>query len=313
MIRLAGLTKRFGRRLAVDNVTLHVPDGSIYGLLGHNGAGKSTTLGMILGQVFPTAGDVQVNGHSVATHRSRALSRVGAIFEAPAFYDYLSARANLRIFCQYTAPVDPKRMNDVVELLELGPRLSDKVGTYSHGMRQRLALAQALLPDPKLLILDEPADGLDPEGIAEMRQTIRRLNTEWGMTILFSSHQLHEVEQVCSHIAVMRASQLLYAGPWPPPGGQNIWLRLEVDRMDEAVTVMRQAGMIRHVQGDGRVELLAGIEPAAVNSLLVQRGFRVSALEPHRLTLEEFYLRTANPADQAGSPSHTIDPAGANS
>src|SRR5216683_7996210 len=186
MIRLKNVQKKFGQRLAVDDLTLHVPRGEIYGLLGHNGAGKSTAIGMMLGQVWPTQGEVVVCGHDVTRRRQLALQKVGAIFETPAFYDYLSGWRNLEILSHYTAPTSKERIREVVDWVGLTGREQSKVKTYSHGMRARLALAQALLPQPELLILDEPGDGLDPEGIHEMRQTILRLRDEMGITILLS-------------------------------------------------------------------------------------------------------------------------------
>src|SRR3954462_7209233 len=157
MIELSNVHKRFGQRMAVDDLTLRVPAGEIYGLLGHNGAGKSTAIGMMLGQVWPTAGEVKVCGYEVTGNRRRALDKVGAIFEAPAFYDYLSARRNLEILSSYTAATPRQRIDEVVEWVGLKGREGSRVKTYSHGMRARLALAQALLPNPQLLILDEPS------------------------------------------------------------------------------------------------------------------------------------------------------------
>ena len=191
MIELKNVVKVFGRRTAVEDLTLTVPAGSIYGLLGHNGAGKSTAIGMMLGQVWPTQGEVRVGGYEVTSHRRQALQRVGAIFEAPVFYDYLSGWRNLEILSHYTGPTSPARIREVIDWVGLTGREKGKVRTYSHGMRTRLALAQALLPNPNLLILDEPGDGLDPEGIHELRLTILRLNRELGLTILLSSHLLN--------------------------------------------------------------------------------------------------------------------------
>src|SRR3954469_22207470 len=193
MISLRNVQKIFGEQRAVENLDLEVPAGEIFGLLGHNGAGKSTAIGMMLGQVWPTAGDVRVCGFDVTTQRQRALQKVGAMFEAPAFYDYLSGWRNLEILAQYTAPTPRARIQEVIDWVGLTGREKSKVKTYSHGMRARLALAQALLPGPEMLILDEPGDGLDPEGIHELRQTIVRLRQELGLTILLSSHLLAEV------------------------------------------------------------------------------------------------------------------------
>ena len=214
MIRLENLQKRFGRRVAVENVSLHVPEGALFGLLGHNGAGKSTTIGMMLGQVIPDAGRVLINGHDVQRERALALGHVGAIFETPSFYGYLSGRRNLEIFGSYGRPVSTQELNEVVELVRLGSRIDDPVQVYSHGMRQRLALAQALLPRPKVLILDEPSEGLDPEGIYEMRELIRRLHHDFQLTILICSHLLAEVEQICPQVAIMRQGRFLFQGDW---------------------------------------------------------------------------------------------------
>jgi ABC-2 type transport system ATP-binding protein len=214
MIRLENLQKRFGHRVAVENLSLEIREGSLYGLLGHNGAGKSTTIGMMLGQVIPDRGQVLIGGHNVQRERAAALSQVGAIFETPSFYGYLSGRRNLEIFCSYSKPVSRAQMNEAVELVRLSSRIDDPVAVYSHGMRQRLALAQALLPRPKVLILDEPSEGLDPEGIYEMRELIRHLHRDFQLTILICSHLLAEVEQICPEVAIMRNGRLLFHGDW---------------------------------------------------------------------------------------------------
>jgi len=214
MIRLENLQKRFGRRMAVENLSLEIPAGALYALLGHNGAGKSTTIGMMLGQVIPDHGRVLIDGHDVRRERAKALDQVGAIFETPSFYGYLSGRRNLEIFCSYGRPVAREEMDRIIDIVRLGPRINDPVRVYSHGMRQRLALAQALLPRPRVLILDEPSEGLDPEGIYEMREMIRRLHREFQLTILICSHLLAEVEQICPDVAIMRNGRLLFHGDW---------------------------------------------------------------------------------------------------
>jgi ABC-2 type transport system ATP-binding protein len=219
VILLEKVEKRFGSRWAVRSLDFEVPQGGIFGLLGHNGAGKSTIIGMMLGQVFPSAGQVSINGFDVFKERREALARVGAIFETPAFYPYLSGWTNLRMFCQFTAECDRARMEEVARFVNLQDCIRDRVGTYSHGMRKRLALAQALLPVPSLLILDEPMEGLDPEGVHEMRNLILKLNREWKLTILFSSHVLSEVQQLCSDVALLKQGSLIFAGNWREAGG----------------------------------------------------------------------------------------------
>src|SRR5581483_2912295 len=200
MIRLNNLSKNFRGRPALIDLSLEIARGEIFGLLGHNGAGKSTTFGLILGQLYPTAGEAFIRDISVQRDRMKALKGVGAIFETPGFYDYLSGWNNLRIFTSYSGQVKDAEITETVKFVGLENRIHDPVRVYSHGMRQRLALAQALLPRPDVVLLDEPAEGLDPEGIHEMRQLILQLNSEHGMTVLLSSHLLSEVEQLCDRI-----------------------------------------------------------------------------------------------------------------
>lgn len=290
MIAIDGLTKSFGSRRALDTVSCSVPKGSLFGLVGHNGAGKSTLIGVLLGQVIPDAGTVRIDGHDVFAERARALGRVGAIYEAPAFYDYLSGERNLRILCEYTGRVDSARLRKIVEMVGLQDRIADRVGTYSHGMRQRLALAQALLPEPELLIFDEPAEGLDPEAIVETRTLLRQLHGEWGMTIVISSHHLSEMEQLCTHLAVMREGRVLYAGDWLKARADGGRIVLKVDRQGDAVRGLNAAGLVREVSGGTAVEMLPGVTVAEVARWLVVNGFNVESLSPAERTLESFYL-----------------------
>ncbi len=290
MIELRNVTKKFGRLTAVDDLTLAVPPGEIFGLLGHNGAGKSTAIGMMLGQVWPTAGAVQICGHEVTRDRRRALQKVGAIFEAPAFYNDLSGWRNLEILSAYTAPTPARRIQEVAEWMGLGARIRDKVKGYSHGMRARLALAQALLPRPELLILDEPGDGLDPEGIHEMRQTILRLHRELGLTILLSSHLLVEVEQVCLSIAVMNQGRKVFQGGMAETRQARGWVRLRAGNFAEAAKILLESGLIVR-ERDGQFILpAAGVGTNQVVERLVQRRQPVFEIAPKEETLENFYL-----------------------
>ncbi len=294
MIQLQHVCKRFGRRAAVQDLTLSVPVGEIFGLLGHNGAGKSTAIGMMLGQVWPTSGEIRVCGHDITSNRGQALRKVGAIFEAPAFYDYLSGRRNLEILSSYTAPTPRGRVQEVVEWVGLRGRENSKVKTYSHGMRARLALAQALLPNPEILILDEPGSGLDPEGIHEMRQTILRLHRELGLTILLSSHLLHEVEQVCSRIAVLNQGRMVFEGKLSAARQRVQWIRLKVSDFASAVKALRQAQLITDERGGNLVALATGIGTDQVVRLLVENGMAVYEIAPDRESLEAFYLELMN-------------------
>ena len=293
MIQLKNLYKKFGQQLAVDDLTLQVPAGEIYGLLGHNGAGKSTAIGMMLGQVWPTSGEVRICGHDVTAHRRLALQKVGAIFESPAFYDYLSGRRNLEILSSYTAPTSRQRIQEVIEWVGLSGREHSKVRTYSHGMRARLALAQALLPQPELLILDEPSDGLDPEGIHEMRLTILRLHRELRLTILLSSHFLSEVEQLCTRIAVLNRGRMVFEGSLAATK-QGAWIRLKAGDFGSAVKQLKEAQLITQERDGNLIALGPGIGTDQVVRLLVERGMAVYEIAPVEDTLEDFYLSLMN-------------------
>ncbi len=294
MIHLTNLNKKFARRVAVDDLTLKVPRGEIFGLLGHNGAGKSTAIGMMLGQVWPTSGEVKICGFDVTTQRGNALRKVGAIFEAPAFYDFMSGERNLEILSHYTARTPRKRIAEVIEWVGLNGREKSKVRTYSHGMRSRLALAQALLPNPELLILDEPSDGLDPEGIHEMRQTILRLHRELGLTILLSSHFLVEVEQLCTRIAVLNQGRKVYEGPLAGTKRQQDWVRLKVSDFASAIKVLSDAALITATRAGQFIALADGIDTDKVVRRLVEQGIAVYEIAREQQTLEEFYLALMN-------------------
>jgi len=290
MIRLQNVFKKFGARFAVDDLSLEVPAGEIYGLLGHNGAGKSTAIGMMLGQVWPTSGQIRICGHDVTAHRRSALQKVGAIFESPCFYDYLSGRRNLEILSSYTAPTPRQRIDEVIEWVGLTGRETGKVRTYSHGMRARLALAQALLPKPELLILDEPSDGLDPEGIHEMRQTILRLHRELGLTILLSSHLLNEVEQLCTRIAVLNQGSKVFEGSLAETRRRETWLRLKTSNFEQAVAKLQAAGLINSLRNGTMIVMADGVQTDAIVRFLVQNDFAVHEIAPAEETLEGFYL-----------------------
>lgn len=295
MIELRNLCKRFGDRTAVDEVSFSVARGEIFGLLGHNGAGKSTIIGMLLGQVWPTRGEVRVCGHDVTADRRSALRAVGAIFEAPVFYDYLSGWRNLEILSTYTAPTPRARLQEVVAWVGLTGREHAKVRTYSHGMRARLALAQALLPQPELLILDEPSDGLDPEGIHEMRQTIQRLRQELGLTILLSSHLLNEVDQLCSRIAILQQGRKVFEGTVAGVKSGRGRVALRTPDFQAAARLLRERGLITDHSEDRYITLANGHDTAAVTQVLVAAGLPVAGIWQEERTVEDFYLSLVAP------------------
>lgn len=289
MIELRNLQKAFAGKPALHDLSLEMRRGEIFGLLGHNGAGKSTTLGILLGQVFPDQGEAFVNGVSVQRERAKALARTGAIFEAPRFYEYLSGWRNLEIYTSYSAHVPEEKIAEAVETVGLTERIRDKVGTYSQGMRQRLGLAQALLPDNELILLDEPTNGLDPEGIHEMRMLIQRLNRERGITVLFCSHLLVEVEQLCDRVAILNQGRKVFDGHWSELDGEQRSVRLDVDDWEKAAHLLRSVAAVT-VMETGVVAVPKDFDTAILVERLVHGDVRVRAVEPQRRNLEEIYL-----------------------
>ncbi|MCH8328077.1 MAG: ATP-binding cassette domain-containing protein, partial [Candidatus Marinimicrobia bacterium] len=213
ILTTVGLTKRYGQRLAVDHLSLEIPAGEIFGFLGPNGSGKSTTIRMMLSLIRPDSGDVFCFGLPVSKSYPGYLKNIGALVEGADFYDNLSALTNLKMLARMHSVVDDQRCLEVLRLVDLESRKDDQVKTFSHGMRQRLGIEQAILHRPKLLILDEPSTGLDPQGMVDMRRMIQGLVSDEGMTVFLSSHMLHEVEQICTSLAVLNEGRLLVSGP----------------------------------------------------------------------------------------------------
>lgn len=282
-------------RPALDDVSFEVGYGQIVGLLGHNGAGKSTVLGITLGMVRPDAGEVIIGGHSVQRNRAKALQQIGAIFEAPVFYDYLTGWQNLRALCALSGWWDEKEARRVLKLLNLDDRADSKTSTYSHGMRQRLALAQALLPRPRCLLLDEPTDGLDPEGIREFREFILKLRDDFGMTILLNSHLLAEIELMCDRCVILKAGRKVYEGPVPSRSGATPRYLLATPDTEIARNVASRAGVT--FDADGSVELPPDILGHDFLRRLVEAGVRVESWQVQKKNLEDCYLElTSAPA-----------------
>lgn len=290
MLRFHQVSKRFPRAAApaLDDVSFAVEKGRICGLLGHNGAGKSTALGVMLGMVHPDSGEAVVGGVSVQRERERAVARVGAIFEAPAFYEYLSGWRNLKVLTAYSGGVSTALMRETVEWVGLSSRIHDRVSTYSHGMRQRLALAQALLPRPELLILDEPTDGLDPEGIVEFRRQLLDLRDRLGLTVLLSSHLLSEVGQVCDEVVILQAGKKVYEGGVNGAGDGRVWFRIEAENGEVTEAICRDLG--GELFGD-RVAFPSGEGAADLLAALVEKGARITRFAPEDGSLEALYLQ----------------------
>src|SRR5262249_7028631 len=271
------LTKAYGKRAVVDSLSLQVERGDIFGFLGQNGAGKSTTIRMALGLVRPTSGAVRVLGYDIAKQPLKTRARTGAIVEAPAFYENFSADENLILLSKMSGGAAPARIQEVLGIVGLTSRAGDPVRVYSHGMKQRLGIAQALLPGPDLIILDEPTDGLDPQGIHEVRALICRLRDEMGLTIFLSSHLLHEVEQICNRVGIIDHGRLLYQGPIQDLVAKDKMIRLTVDRCEEAHRFLTSEAKVPVCRnGDRSLYVTMSDEQIpSVNALLVERGFRV--------------------------------------
>ena len=292
MLEIKNLHKHFGGpKPALDDVSFTVNRGEVFGLLGHNGAGKSTALGIMLGMVRPDSGDVTIGGISVRENRPGALAKVGAIFESPCFYGYLSGWKNLKVLTSYSGYWDEAKAREIVELVGLTARIKSRVRTYSHGMRQRLALAQALLPQPELLLLDEPTDGLDPEGIHEFRRFILRLRDQLGVTILLNSHLLSEVEQICGRVAIIRQGKLVFEGTCKSLTEGDP--RYEIDVSDWGRTAELIVGRGGEVGGAGRFTLPEDSRVCDLVAELVGAGIEVNAVGERKRTLEEIYLEVA--------------------
>jgi ABC-2 type transport system ATP-binding protein len=301
VLRTRQLTKRYGERVAVNGLNLEVRRGEIFGFLGPNGAGKTTTIRMCLGLIAPTAGSVEILGRDVAREGARILPHVGALVEQPALYPYLSGRNNLRAVGDALGGVSEQRIDAVLDLVDLRGRGGDRVKTYSLGMKQRMGVALALLQDPDVLILDEPTNGLDPAGMVEMRDLLRRLAAE-GKTMFVSSHVLSEVQQVCTYVAILNLGRLVMESSVADLTGGHGEFIVTVDRVDEALAAIRaQAwGADARLDGERRILTMAPDgQSGALNLFLVRAGFVPGAIAPHVLDLEDVFLRLTAAANNA--------------
>lgn len=294
------LTKNFGRLCAVNNLNLEVQRGQVFGMLGPNGSGKTTTLGMLMGVVNPTSGDFTWFGQQ-ATAQTR--KKIGAVLEHPIFYPYLSGQKNLELTALIKG-ASADQIAKVLELVELTPRRNDKYKTYSLGMKQRLAIASALLNDPVVLILDEPTNGLDPMGIAEIRTIIKKIAAD-GKTIILASHLLDEVQKVCSHFAILRKGNLVYTGPVDDVGkGEEM---VEVLAYHDDLALMLQqfhgADSILKENAHYLVKMKEGFHSQDLNRFLFEKGVAVSHLLTQRKSLEKQFLEILSEADNHSAKS----------
>jgi len=309
-VKARGLVKRYDDVLAVDHIDLNVRTGDVYGFLGPNGAGKTTTLRMILGLITPTEGTAELFGLDPLRAGARALDGVAGFVEAPRFYPYLTGRKNLELLAALDGDGAAGRIDEVLDIVDLAPRAIHRVGGYSHGMRQRLGIAAALLRRPKLLILDEPATGLDPAGMRDMRLLIRSLADD-GITVLLSSHQLPEVQDLCDRVAIVDRGRVVYEGALADlrrQGGAGYRLRTTDD--ERALQIAREAPGIEHAHpGEHGLSLQADESHVGTLSLsLGQAGIGILALTPELATLEDLFFRLteSGEADGAGGPREAV-------
>jgi len=302
-IETEGLTRRFGRRLAVDAVSMTVPDQAVYGFLGRNGAGKTTTLKMILGLIRPSDGRARVCGIDVGRDRIGAARKVGALLEAHGFYVNLTGRENLSLTA-ILLDVPAGEIDRVLEVVEMRADSGRRVSDYSLGMRQRLGLARAMLGAPPVLILDEPTNGLDPDGIADMRRFLKSLPARTGATVLLSSHLLGEIEQTATHIGIVNEGRLVLEGELSRLKADlapEIALRTSNDT--QAGELLRARDLVSARASDGltvRLPLGQNADQAAagLNKTLVEAGLSVFAIGPRERSLEDIYRQVATPAAQ---------------
>jgi len=295
IIKVEHLAKSFGSFQAVKDVSFTVSRGDVFGFLGPNGAGKSTTIRCLLSLIKPDAGKIELFGKSYSNSRSEILSKIGSIIEKPDFYKYLSAQKNLEIFARISgASVSKSQIGEMLEFVGLAGRGGDKIGGFSHGMKQRLGIAQTLLHQPDLIILDEPTTGLDPQGIVEIRNLILRLKNEQNKTILLSSHQLSEIELIANRMVIINKGKSIVEGEVQDLlNAQELVVHLEVDVVEKAKQIISTHFSNAQFVGETATELEVAIEKSQVpnlNKALIENGVQVFALEPKR-KLEDFFMK----------------------
>lgn len=299
VLRTTGLTKRYGKRLALSDLTLEVERGRVYGFLGPNGSGKTTAISLVLGLLSPSAGHVELFGLDTRAHLTPALKRVGAVLEGVDFYPHLSGRDNLRICGAISGGVDESRIEETLGAVGLSGRAKDKVRGYSMGMRQRLALAGALLHDPELLVLDEPTNGMDPAGMREFRELIRELGRA-GKTVFVSSHLLNEVQQMCDEVGIVKEGRLIAQKAVADllEGGR---LELRATDTEAALDVLRSLDYVHGVTREGDLLVVDARHDCAaeISRALAGRGVYLHELHPQENTLEDFFLEVTTEGEAA--------------
>jgi ABC-2 type transport system ATP-binding protein len=304
IVEVDRLSKSFGRVHAVNDISFSVAEGEVFGFLGPNGAGKTTTIRILLGLLRGDGGSVKIGGYDCWTDHERASRLFGATLEQPGFYGFLSGRDNLRQFARTLGPVDEKQISELLDVVGMTERGDDKVKRYSMGMRQRLALAQAMLGKPRLLVLDEPTNGLDPNGIHGLRILLRKLAAEDGLTIFFSSHLLSEVEELCDRVVVLHRGEVKAAGPLADlMNVKGFRYRIDVSDVDRALDVIRSVDGAKAEPGTIKDSITVTSDTdiaRLVNHALVSAGIGVDQLVRTAKGLEDVYIQLTGVS--AGSP-----------
>lgn len=301
MIEVIGLTKSFNGRTVIDNIDITVDEGDIFGFLGPNGSGKTTTIRMLLKLIYPDSGVIRLVGSDIKEDFSHVVDKVGAIVETPRFYTYLSGRKNLELMANLIGLSSKDRIDEVLKLVGLVDRAKDKFKTYSLGMKQRLGIANALLNDPRLVILDEPTNGLDPQGMKEVRDIILKLSFEKKITFLISTHLLHEVEQICNKVAVLNNGRIVAQGKVSDLLNSE-WEIIEVhtSQEDRAFDIVRDKEYVKSVEKiprGVRVKIEKG-NSSRLNSALVKGDVDVQYLIPNSQSLESYFIELINGSEQ---------------
>lgn len=293
IVRMHNVTKRIGRRTIIDRLSLELPIGEVFGFLGPNGSGKTTTIRMMVGLMSLTDGEIMIDGHSITKNYEQAIRSVGAIVENPEMYKYLTGYQNLVHYARMMPGVTEGRIQEAIALVGLDGRIHDKVKTYSLGMRQRLGVAQAILHKPKLLILDEPTNGLDPAGIRELRDYLRKLAKEEGIAVFVSSHLLSEMELMCDRVAIIQSGKLIDIRTIKGArmAAETVRVLFEVDRPQAAVEALTAAGEHAEPSGENHIAIDGDKERrAVVNAALVQAGIKVYGIREEVKSLEDQFL-----------------------
>lgn len=293
ILSIKNLHKKYGKVHAVNDVSLDIYKGNVYGILGPNGSGKSTTLGIVLNVVNKTSGEYNWFGGKLETHD--ALKKVGAIIERPNFYPYMSAKENLELVCKIKG-VDYRKVDEKLEIVGLIDRKNSKFKTFSLGMKQRLAIASALLNDPEILILDEPTNGLDPQGIHQVRDIIRLIASQ-GTTILLASHLLDEVEKVCSHVLVLRFGKILYNGKVDEMVSHNAYFELQSNNNQQLIEVLKNHPELDNYENNEEkiiAHFKTQVDSAELNRFFFEKGISLNHLVKRKQSLEEQFLTLTN-------------------